>query len=123
MATLMKNIRGTNNAFEYSESVTATSTNVQGAEIFVPSNVATVTLGLRRQSGTGGYKMQATYSTRNEVDLGTAEWFDWDISGLDASGFLDQDEFQFWMPIPSHLRLVVEGDGSTTEVYMAMRAN
>lgn len=123
MAIDMKRIYGTNNAFEYSESVLANAADTTSEEIFIPSNVASVTFGINRLSGTGMYKIQTTYSPKDEVTAGTAKWFDWEISGVDENGWFNLDKVQWWLPVPGSIRLVVEGVGSDTTVYWAMRAN
>ena len=123
MPSDMKRIYGTNNAFEYSETVTANATDLNGEEVFVPSNVASLTLGIVRKSGTGKYKLQTTYSPKDEVTAGTAEWFDWELPGVDANNWLDETKVQWWLPVPGSIRLVVEGVGSDTVVYFSMRAN
>ena len=122
MAQLTNNIRGTNNAYEFSETIVSSGTGKVQEALFIPSNVATVVLGIRRKTGTAKFKVQITVSTRDEVDAGTAEWFDWTISGVDSNGYLDDDDVVWWVPIPSHLRLVVEA-GDATNVYMSVRAN
>lgn len=124
MAVDMKRIYGTNNAFEYSETVTANLIDVSSEEIFIPSNVASLTTGIVRKSGTGKYKLQVTYSPKSEVQAATAEWFNWDIPCADpVTGFCDEDQIQWWIPVPGSIRLIVEGVGSDTVVYWSMRAN
>ena len=125
MAVNMQRIYGTNNAFEYSETVSSAATTQYSQEIFIPSNVASLTMGLKRSgtSGTAKYKVQVTYSTKEEVANATGVWFDWDITGVDSNGYIDEDAVQWWIPVPSHIRLNVENAGTGTDVYFSMRAN
>jgi len=122
MAQNMKQIWGTNNAFEHSESVTTVGANKVSVPLFIPSNVAVVTMGIRRKSGTAKFKVQITMSTVDEVNAGTAEWFNWNLPGVDVSGYLDTDDVQWWVPIPSHMRFIVDS-GDVTTVYFSLRAN
>lgn len=122
MASDMKRIYGTNNAFEYSETIESAATIQEGEEKFIPSNVASITMGIKR-TGTAKYKVQVTYSPKDEVTSGTAVWFDWDIPGVDVDGFYDEDEIQWWIPVPGSIRCVVEGAGTGTSVYFSLRAN
>lgn len=126
MAQLMKDIRGTNNAFEFSETITTTGTETVNVPIFIPSNVAVVTMGVRRTSGTAKFKVQISMSTIDEVNgvagEDAAQWFDWQLPGIDANGYLDDDEVQYWVPIPSHMRFAV-ASGDATSVYFSIRAN
>lgn len=125
MAILMQNIRGTRNAFELEIDLVGTAVEVVSEAVFIPSNVATITFGFTRESGDAGYKIQTTYDTRDSVDLSpsTVRWFDWEVSGVDTNGWLDQDQIQWWLPIPSHIRIAVDGSGSPSDIHYAMRAN
>jgi hypothetical protein len=122
MATTMRQVLGTVYAYEHSETVVSDVTEVTSEAIFIPPNVAQVSIFLRRKVGSGRYKVQVTGSTRDEIFGGTeAEWFDWDIPGL-TDGWTDEDDIQWWIPIPSGIRIVMEL-GSGTELYFSMRAN
>ncbi len=123
MATNLDRVYGTNNAFEWSETVESGDDELTyGEELWIPSNVGQLTAGITRQEGTGGYKIQVSYSTKSEVTAGTGVWMDWELSGIDGDGFMVDDQTQFWCPIPSHIRIVLEA-GSGTTVYWGMRAN
>jgi len=127
MAVNLKRIFDTNNAFEYSETVVSSTGEVSSKELFIPSNVATVVMHLRRKAGTGQYKIQTTTSTRDEIfgqnGASPAEWFNWDIPEADSvTGYVDQDEIQWWVPITSGMRLITEA-GTGTTVYFSLRAN
>lgn len=122
MATALSRIYGTNNAYEFSETLTSTGAEVVGEEKWIPANVGQLTGGIVLKAGTGGYKIQVSFSTREEVEDGIAEWFDWQIPGVDANGWIYDAESQFWCPVPSHVRCVTQGV-SGTSVYFSMRAN
>lgn len=128
MASNMKAVAGTKNAYEYSETLdSSTNQAIVGEDIFIPSNVGSAVMMIRRKSGTGKFKVQATCSTRNEIyglnGEGPAEWFNWDIPGTDSNGYVDEDEVQWWVPIPAGMRMVLEAAAVPTSVYFSLRTN
>lgn len=127
MATQMGQVLGSVYAYEYALEQESAAGEVTSQAVFIPPNVAQVSLGIRRLTGSGRYKVQVTYSTRDEI-YGTsttspnAKWFNWDIPGTNGDGWYADDEVQWWIPIPSGIRLVNEA-GTGTTVYWSMRAN
>ena len=122
MAQPMSRVYNTQNAYEFSETVVSEVGAVIGTENWIPANVGQVTCGIKQTVGSGGYKVQVSFSTRQEVEDGIGVWFDWEIPGKDAGGFVTDTESQFWMPVPSHMRLVLAAGVGTT-VYFSARAN
>lgn len=127
MANNMKRITGTNNAWEYSATISSqVGVSSYSEDLFIPSNVGSTVMFIRRKTGTAKFKVQATTSTQDEIfgqnGAAPAEWFNWDIPATDANGWLDEAEVQWWVPIPSGLRLVIEASAVATDVYFSLRA-
>ena len=90
--------------------------------IKLPANVGGISFGIKR-SGTVKYKVQLSYSTETQERDGEAEWFDWeDLPGLDINGYMDLDSFQWWIPIPSFMRIVIDAGTLGDTVSLGMRA-
>lgn len=125
MAEQLSRVGYVNNAYQASETVSNNaSTESQGDTFQIPANTGQVTFNIRRKTGDAGFKVQVTTSTDVEIKNGTAEWFDWTVYDADADGFYrGGTDYQYWIPIPSGIRLVVEPTATASSVYFSVRAN
>jgi len=124
MAINTQSIKTAPNAFEYSNLETVALADGEKATDYLPSttNSTGLTMGFKRKDLPSDvlYKVQLSYSTVNELATGVAEWHDWDIDGLDVDGFLDEDSFERWIPIPSAMRVVLKS-ATSGSLYWAVR--
>ena len=119
---LMSRVFGSPYAAEVSGTLSSAATETAGIDYMIPTSVGVVAVGITRQSGTGKYKMQVTFSTRSEIESETAIWYDWEVAGIDANGFIDADTTVLNMPVPSGFRFVMDA-GEGTSIYYGVRAN
>lgn len=125
MAEQLSRVGYVNNAYQSSETVANDTVSIRyGVARQVPANTGQVTFNIRRKTGDAGFKIQITTSTDTEIKNGTAEWFDWEVYGIDPDGYYrGGTDFQYWIPIPSAIRLVVEPTATPSTVYFSVRAN
>lgn len=132
MAINSRAIKGAPNAFEYSEIITVGSGDVEQTSdaLLATTNSTGMTFMIDRLSLPSDvkFKMQMTTALIEEVNSGVLSdnktiavpWHDWDVPGIDSEGFLDKDQFEWWIPIPSAVRMVTKSTNGGS-LYWAVR--
>jgi hypothetical protein len=134
MAINARSIKGAPNAFEYSNliSVAFGGTEQVTDALLATTNSTGMTFTIDRMTAPDcTFKMQMTCATTEEVNNGVISgtqtpipWHDWDVPNMDAgTHYLDQDQFDWWIPIPSAVRMVTKNAHVSTNqnIYWAVR--
>jgi hypothetical protein len=132
MAINSRAIKGAPNAFEYSEIIDVSSGGSEQASegLLATTNSTGMTFVVDRLDSPSDvkYKMQMTCALIEEVNKGTlvgdasvaTPWHDWDVPGLDEDGFLDHDQFDWWVPVCTAVRMVTKSVNGG-RLYWAVR--
>jgi len=125
MAIPLGQVGLTHSAYEHSETLVASPTvAIYSADLMIPANTGQVTFCIRRKTGDALFKVQTTQSSQSEINLGNAEWFDWEVPSLDVDGYYSGGpDYQYWLPIPSGIRFVIKATATPSTVYYGVRAN
>ena len=128
MAINARAIKGAPNAFEYSKKETVAFGGAEQVSeaLLATTNSTGMTFTVDRLTAPDvKFKMQMTCGTISEVNSGLIDgttdslpWHDWDVPGIDVDGFLDQDQFDWWIPIPSAIRMVTKNAHISTDQYL-----